>query len=119
LVKTVCVDTVEHYVWGADCDGWRLLNRDDFSVIQERVPPGGTEARHYHNESRQFFFVLQGEATIEVDGDDVVLTDRRGIEIPPKTPHRFYNASDEDVVFLVTSVPSTLCDRIVCGDEPK
>ena len=37
----VSIDNAEHYVWGDVCDGWRLLQREDMSVIQERVPPEG------------------------------------------------------------------------------
>jgi hypothetical protein len=46
-LPTSTVDA-EHYVWGSVCDGWRLLNEADLSVIQERVPPGQGEVRHFH-----------------------------------------------------------------------
>lgn len=32
--------TAEHYVWGANCDGWYLLNGDSLSIIHERMPSG-------------------------------------------------------------------------------
>ena len=67
------IENAEHYIWGGNCDGWHLLNRDDMSVIQERVPCGGTEIMHYHNLSRQFFYVLEGEVTFVVDGKIIKL----------------------------------------------
>jgi len=62
---TSLAGTAEHYIWGDVCHGWRLLSQPDLSVIQERVPPGGAETRHYHTNARQFFFVLSGTATME------------------------------------------------------
>lgn len=50
----------EHYVWGGSNDGWHLVKRDEMSVIQERIVPGGAEVRHYHQRARQFFYVLSG-----------------------------------------------------------
>lgn len=51
----------EPYLWGDACDRWHLLKRDDISVIQERVPPNCAEELHYHQDSRQSFFILEGE----------------------------------------------------------
>lgn len=108
------IDTAkaEHYVWGNGCDGWHLLKRDDLSVIQERVPPREQEQRHYHNAARQFFYILQGEAVLEVGGNLVVLQAQEGMEVPPGVPHQFRNQSDQDVVFLVISAPKSHGDRV-------
>lgn len=57
-----------HYPWGENCHGWHLVKTDDLSVIEELVPPGSFEARHYHKQSTQFFYVLSGVARIEAGG---------------------------------------------------
>jgi mannose-6-phosphate isomerase-like protein (cupin superfamily) len=106
------IENAEHYVWGEVCDGWHLLKRDDMSVIQERVPPGGAEVMHYHNTSRQFFYILKGQGAITFDYGTVVLEKGQGIEIAPQVQHQFRNVSNEDVHFLVISIPSTRGDRI-------
>jgi mannose-6-phosphate isomerase-like protein (cupin superfamily) len=106
-------DTAEHYVWGAGCDGWRLVDQTGLSVIHERMPPGTAEARHYHQAARQFFFVLAGSATIEVGGERHMLNVQQGIEIAPGTPHQITNDSDADVEFLVISQPTTRGDRVL------
>lgn len=106
------IESAEHYIWGEVCDGWRLLKRDDLSVIQERVPPGGAEVMHYHNVSRQFFYVLAGEGVIAFEDSVVHLKKGQGIEIAPTVKHQFKNQSDSDVYFLVISVPSTRGDRV-------
>lgn len=63
----------EHYIWGDNCDGWYLVNNNDLSIIHERMPQNTLEVRHYHNHSQQFFFVLSGTATLEVDGTIIEL----------------------------------------------
>lgn len=111
MADRVSIEQSEPYTWGDACDGWHLLKRDDLSVIQERVPPGKLEAKHFHRTSRQFFFILEGQATIEVDGNAVVLNKHQGIEIAPTVPHQFRNESNNDVVFLVISAPKSHGDR--------
>lgn len=103
--------TSEHYAWGGVCDGWRLLDRPDLSVIRERVPAGAAEVRHRHHQARQFFFVLAGMATIEFDDDQAVFGPGQGVEVAPGVRHRFVNRSDQDVEFLVISAPTTAGDR--------
>lgn len=108
----ISIENAEHYIWGEKCDGWHLLKRNDMSVIQERVPPDGAEAMHYHNVSRQFFYVLDGEAIMVFEDRQVTLNKGDGLEIPPQVKHQFKNQTDEDVHFLVISVPPTKGDRI-------
>ena len=109
---TISIDNVEHYIWGEINDGWHLLKRDDMSVIQERVPPGGAEVMHYHNVARQFFYILEGEGIMVFEDHDVVLKKGQGLEIPQQVKHKFKNQSNADVHFLVISIPTTRGDRI-------
>jgi mannose-6-phosphate isomerase-like protein (cupin superfamily) len=104
-------ETAEHYTWGVGCDGWRLVDRPDLSVIHERMPPGTAEARHFHQAARQFFFILSGAATLEIAGTREVLPAGQGVEVPPGVPHQVFNESDQDVEFLVISHPTTRGDR--------
>lgn len=111
----VSVANAEHYIWGQVCDGWRLLRHDQLSVIQERVPPGASETRHFHSRARQFFYVLSGTATLELEQGSVSLGAGEGLHVPPGAPHRFWNTASEDVVFLVISAPTTEGDRTPVG----
>jgi mannose-6-phosphate isomerase-like protein (cupin superfamily) len=103
--------TAEHYLWGNNCDGWHLVKGEGLSVIQERVPPGESEKRHRHVKARQFFYILKGEAAMELDGVLLPLGAGQGIEVPPGAVHKFRNDSVEDVEFLVISSPATRRDR--------
>jgi len=100
-----------HYLWGGACDGWHLLEGEDLSVIEERVPPGSAEARHRHCKARQFFYSLAGEATLEVDGVVHVLNPGEGLHIPPGAAHQLRNAGSVDARFLVISAPPSHGDR--------
>jgi mannose-6-phosphate isomerase-like protein (cupin superfamily) len=102
----------EHYVWGVGCEGWHLVNRNELSVITERVPAGEKEQRHFHTHARQFFYILAGEAVIEVNGERQVLQAQQGIEIPPGVTHQFRNESSSEVAFLVISAPKAHGDRV-------
>ncbi len=112
IQKIVDLSNTEHYFWDVSCDGWHLVKRDDLSIITERVPPGGNEKRHFHKYSRQFFYILSGEAVIEVDGERQTLQAQQGIEIPPGVAHQFRNESNSEVLFLVISVPKSHGDRV-------
>jgi mannose-6-phosphate isomerase-like protein (cupin superfamily) len=105
----------EHYTWGAGCDGWRLLNAEDLSVIQERIPPGLGEVLHFHERARQIFYVLEGQLEIEVARTIMVLASGDSLEIAPMQHHRVTNASERDAHFLVVSSPSTAGDRTNLG----
>ena len=104
--------TAEHYHWGEQCDGWHLLKRSDMSIIHERMPPVTKEVRHYHCQSRQFFLVLNGELTMELEGELHTLSAHQGIEIPPQAKHQAQNLSQHAVEFVVISHPTTRGDRI-------
>ena len=108
----VSTENTEHYIWGEVCDGWHLLKRDDMSVIQERVPAGSAEIMHYHTRARQFFYILEGEGTMEFDDHQTVLRQGEGLEIPPQIRHQFRNLSSADVHFLVISAPAARGDRV-------
>lgn len=100
-----------HYSWGSGCDGWRLVDEPHLSVIEERVPPGASEEWHVHNRARQFFYVLSGHAEPRTSEGPVPLAPGTGLEVPPGLAHPFANTGDTDVVFLVTSAPTTRGDR--------
>lgn len=104
--------TAEHYQWGAGCDGWHLVKSEELSVIEEAMPSGTSEVRHFHTRSRQFFFVLAGRLTIELEGQIEELHAQEGLEIAPGVRHRVFNNSTAEVRFLVTSAPPSHGDRI-------
>lgn len=112
MSDTVSTQTAGHYTWGDGCDGWHLVRHESLSVIEERMPPGAREQRHRHAKARQFFYVLDGQLTMEVEGGFHLLRAGDGIEIAPGQRHQAINDSGADARFLVISSPPSHGDRI-------
>ncbi len=110
-INTISKATAEHYTWGEGCDGWHLVKNPQLSVIQERMPAGTTEIRHFHHHAQQFFYILAGKAAMEVGGETIVLSAGEGIWIPAGTSHQMRNDSSDEVHFLVISHPPSHGDR--------
>jgi mannose-6-phosphate isomerase-like protein (cupin superfamily) len=106
-------ENAEHYRWGQACDGWHLVKDAALSVIEECMPPGTSEVRHYHQRAQQFFYILSGEAVMEVDGQSKKLTAGDGIRILPRNLHQLSNPSSAPVRFLVISQPPSHGDRVI------
>lgn len=111
-MSVVSINNAEQYSWGGKCDGWHLAKTPGLSVIQERVPYGCSEVRHFHERSEQFFYVLSGTATIEIAGETFQLEMGGGIHVPAGVPHQLSNEQPEDLVFLVVSTPPSHGDRV-------
>lgn len=111
-MAAISTANAEHYLWGHACDGWHLLATDELSVIEERMPPGSFEQRHRHRHVRQFFYVLEGEATLELDGTAYRLHAGQGLHVPPGSAHQMRNDSRGELRFVVVSTPKSHGDRV-------
>jgi len=109
---TVSTGNAEHYTWGQGCDGWHLLAGTDLSVIEERMPGGAAEVRHRHARARQFFYVLEGELTIELEGTVHRLRVHEGLHVAPGMAHQVRNKAIADARMLVISAPRSHGDRV-------
>ena len=105
------IATAQHYGWGDGCEGWHLVRAGSLSVIEERMPPGTSEVRHWHARARQFFYVLSGVISLEVEGALHELSAGFGIELPSGTAHQARNVGAGDARFLVISSPPHQGDR--------
>ena len=108
----ISITNAEHYTWGNNCHGWHLVRTPNLSIIEEIMPPSTSETRHRHIHARQFFYILEGELTIEVDHQSHTLHAGEGIEISPGTHHQAINRSAAPVRFLVTSHPPSHGDLV-------
>ncbi|PJE28043.1 Mannose-6-phosphate isomerase, cupin superfamily [Pseudooceanicola antarcticus] len=104
-------ETSDHYTWGGTCDGWVLRPGDNLLVIEERMPPGTREVRHFHARAEQFFYVLSGMLTIELDGTPQAIPAGSGLPVGRGQAHQARNDSAQEVVFLVISAPTSRGDR--------
>jgi mannose-6-phosphate isomerase-like protein (cupin superfamily) len=113
MVTLISKDTAEHFLWRDICDGWYLMQQPDrLTVLHERMPPGTSEARHFHRHTLQFFFILSGIATFELDGQFFDLRPHEGVAVAPLLPHQMRNESTAPLEFLVISQPNSRDDRV-------
>jgi mannose-6-phosphate isomerase-like protein (cupin superfamily) len=102
----------EHYFWGDNCQGWRLLKDQHLSVIDEEMPPQTCEKFHFHEKSQQVFYIREGVATFSIEEDLVKAKVGQAVVILPGQRHRICNESEMVLKFLVISQPATSGDRI-------
>ncbi|MCW8405312.1 GNAT family N-acetyltransferase [Legionella pneumophila] len=110
--EVVSVNNTPHFKWGQGCDGWWLKNDGQFSVIYETMPAESCEIKHYHQETEQFFYCLQGQLVIEFEDYEQVLQEQEGISIKARVAHQVKNCSGNLVSFLVISSPNLSGDRV-------
>lgn len=116
IPKPTSVASAAHYEWGGGCEGWHLVRAAGLSVIEERMPPGTAESRHWHSRARQFFYVLSGQLVMDVEGERHELAPGSGIEMPQGVAHQARNDGEHDVCFLVISAPPSQGDRVDADD---
>jgi len=104
-------DNAPAFTWREVCLGWTLVDQPSLHVIEERMPPGTFELRHVHTSTHQFYFVLEGRATVVSDAGRFEVAAMHGIEIPPRLEHQMRNESDTDLEFLVISTRRPREDR--------
>lgn len=97
--------TARHSVWDDVCDAYHLVDRADLGVVEEVVPPGASGRPHQHARSREFFYVLCGEATVVLGPREVQVPEGSGVEVPAGTRHQVRNEGAEELRMLVVSSP--------------
>lgn len=102
---------IESYTWGGDCNGWTFIDAS-VSIKQELMPPGTKEKCHYHEKASQYFYILKGIATFDIEGVIVEAGVQKLVEIKPLQKHLICNKGEEDLEFVLFSSPSTSNDRI-------
>jgi mannose-6-phosphate isomerase-like protein (cupin superfamily) len=67
---------------------------------------------HYHQFAQQFFFILSGTATFIVNGKFFTILPESGRHILPGQLHQIINQTNTDLLFTVTSQPTSRGDRV-------
>lgn len=73
------------------------------SLAEARVPAGGATERHYHRLSEEFYFILEGNGKMEIDGEVRTVGPGDAILIPAGAWHTI--AASEDLRFLCCCAP--------------
>jgi mannose-6-phosphate isomerase-like protein (cupin superfamily) len=99
------------YKWGNACDSWALVDTQLLSVKQEQIPPQAAEEFHYHKKAQQFFYILTGVASFEINNNIYTVRRGEGFHVLPGVIHLIVNHADEPLEFILCSQPSTQNDR--------
>ena len=105
-------ENIFHYNWGESCDGWVFVENENLSVKQERMPAHTSEQLHYHEKAQQFFFILKGVATFEIEDETIEVKANEGLHIEAGKKHRIINNGKDDLEFILSSQPTTKNDRV-------
>jgi len=75
------------------------------SLAEAELPPDGVTQRHYHRKSEELYFILEGQATMEIDGETRKVAQGDGILIPAGTWHQIHASQDSPLRFLCCCAP--------------
>ncbi len=75
------------------------------SLAEASLPPGGSTQRHYHAASEEIYFLLEGRAEMELEGERTELGPGEAVAIPPGAWHEIKTLGDAEVRFLCCCAP--------------
>lgn len=73
------------------------------SLAEATIPAGGETERHWHKDSEEFYFILSGSGTMEVDGETKEVGVGDAILIPAGSWHQIQ--AQEDLRLLCCCAP--------------
>lgn len=74
------------------------------SLAEATVPVGRPTERHYHKLSEEFYFILEGSGTMEINGEEKPVSPGDAILIPPGAWHQI-TATGQTLRFLCCCAP--------------
>jgi len=75
------------------------------SLAEAQLEPGQATERHYHGETEEIYFVLEGEAEMEVDGERSAIRSGDAVPIAPGAWHQIRNAGEGPLRILCCCAP--------------
>jgi mannose-6-phosphate isomerase-like protein (cupin superfamily) len=79
----------------------RALGVQAFGVNAVVMAPGYEGIEHYHEQQDELYFIHQGTARVEVEGQVYELGPGGICHVESTTPRKFSNAGEDDLVMLV------------------
>lgn len=111
--------TAKNFQWGTGCEGWHLLTSEDLTIAEEMMPPQSQGILHYHEYAQHFIYVLEEEASLEIDGTTHVLNRGDGKVVSPGSLHQIRNESSDVLYFLAICSPNSFEDfKNEAGEVP-
>ena len=76
------------------------------SLAEARVSPGEVTEEHYHIQTEEIYYILQGKGLMIIDDEKQEVKKYDGIAIPPGARHKILNIGSDDLVMLCCCVPA-------------
>ena len=101
--RTIAVvgDVYRFLATGKDTNG-------KYAIWEALVPPGGGPPPHVHSREEEGFYILEGEITFTVNGEQLVARAGAFANMPVGTPHSFKNESSQPAKMLISVAPAGL-----------
>jgi mannose-6-phosphate isomerase-like protein (cupin superfamily) len=94
----------------------RSADTPRFNLAVITIQPGSKgPGEHAHAAEDDSFYILEGELTFTVDGDDVVAGPGTFVLVPPGVPHGFGNRGDAVVRLINVHAPAGFDLRLERG----
>ena len=103
-MKTIEVKNAENQPNPHGVDARKLYDTDHAQVVHFALKPGQQLKRHM-TPVDVFFYVLEGNGTVEIGEEKKEVGPNTLIDSPAKIPHCWYNTGRETLRILVTKVP--------------
>lgn len=87
------------------------------SLAEARLAPGGTTTPHYHVQTEEIYYILDGNGAMQIDGQYRDVTAGDAIAIPPGSRHQLTNTGDATLRFLCCCAPPYEHEDTVLLDE--
>jgi len=101
--RTIAVvgDIYRFLATGEETDG-------KYAMWEAIVPPGGGPPPHIHSREEESFYVLDGEITLTVEGEQIVASAGTFANLPVGSLHSFKNSTDKSARMIISVAPAGL-----------
>jgi len=87
-----------------------LLNAQNSSIrnqslAEATLAPGAVTHRHYHPQSEEVYYILQGQGRMYLEDEERTVNPGDAIAIPPGYKHYIHNTGSTPLVFLCCCAP--------------
>ncbi len=97
IPKTYSIGDADIRPWGR----WIVLDLTPHLVVKKLfVAPGKRMSLQLHQFRSERWIMMQGEALVKKNEEELILRPGDGVLIPQNTPHRLSNESDQEVQLL-------------------
>jgi mannose-6-phosphate isomerase-like protein (cupin superfamily) len=88
------------------------------SLAEATLPAGSATERHYHRLSEEFYFILEGNGEMEIDGQSQAVAPGNAILIPPGAWHQITAAATAPLRLLCCCAPPYSHDDTYFASPP-